>query len=278
VIGNWFGDQRRFNDGVGGQSHMLRLGWEPSFGGSLETRVRTIANASYSGGGYRRGYDATVSYSRPWRQLLVGAEVFAGRDVFGANFSRFSGFVRYGGHEEPEHAATEGSDASEREFDASAQLFVDAGVNANRVLIDLSDSLPRDTTRVEFAPHLALGARRAVSDHQDLGARLEFDQINGHLLISARALDYRYRFGPHFAAGLFVGAARYDLATPAYGMYLGAGTQWRDFLLRGWDLGLDFRDAVKVARDHLLPSDPGGPRPDSFYDITSVSLYVSHRF
>jgi hypothetical protein len=41
---------------------------------------------------------------------------------------------------------------------------------------------------------------------------------------------------------------------------------------------MDLRYAVKVARDHLLPSDPTGPRPDSFYDITSATLYLSHRF
>ena len=36
-------------------------------------------------------------YSRPWKELTVGGEVFAGRDVFGQTFWRLSGFVRYGG-------------------------------------------------------------------------------------------------------------------------------------------------------------------------------------
>jgi len=278
VIGNWFGDQRRFNDGVGGQSHMLRVGWDPAFGGTFQAQLRTVANASYTGGDYERGYDAMLSYARPWQQLIVGGEVFAGRDVFGSNFTRLSGFVRYGGPRESYAGASTDVDETERVADDSAQLFVDAGVNANRVLIDLTDKTPRETTDVNIAPHLALGARRAVSDRQDLGARVEFDEINGHLLISARALDYRFRFRGPLAASFFLGAARYDLATPAYGMYWGVGTQWRDFLARGWDLGLDYRDAVKVARDHLLPTDPGGTRPDSFYDITSLSLYVSHRF
>ena len=237
-----------------------------------------MANASYTGGNYERGYDAMLSYSRPWQQLIVGGEVFAGRDVFGSNFTRLSGFVRYGGPQEAGAGTSAAADETERVADDSAQLFVDAGVNANRVLIDLADKIPRETTDVNIAPHLALGARRAVSDRQDLGARVEFDEINGHLLISARALDYRFRFRGPLAASFFLGAARYDLATPAYGMYWGVGTQWRDFLVRGWDLGLDYRDAVKVARDHLLPTDPGGPRPDSFYDITSLSLYISHRF
>ena len=66
----------------------------------------------------------------------------------------------------------EGSDAAEAK---GAQVFVDAGANVNRVLVDLSDTVPRTNTSVEAAPHLGFGARRAVSDHQDLGARVELD-------------------------------------------------------------------------------------------------------
>jgi hypothetical protein len=76
---------------------------------------------------------------------------------------------------------------------------------------------------------------------------------------------------------VFVGAARYDLATPAYGIYYGAGLQWRN-VRPGWDIGLDARYAIKVARDHLLPADPTGVREDSFYDIYSSTLSLTRRF
>ena len=33
VVSNWFGDQRVFNDAVGGRSGMARLAWDASFGG-----------------------------------------------------------------------------------------------------------------------------------------------------------------------------------------------------------------------------------------------------
>ncbi len=92
-----------------------------------------------------------------------------------------------------------------------------------------------------------------------------------------RALDYRYRFPGPLALTAFAGAARYDLATPAYGLYVGAGAQWRDLLPR-LDLALDLRYASKVARDDLVDGDPAGGRPDSFYDITSAALYLSWRF
>ena len=52
-----------------------------------------------------------------------------------------------------------------------------------------------------------------------------------------------------------MGANRYSLATVAYGVYLGAGAQWRN-VLPGWDLGWDVRYADNIQRDHLLPSDP----------------------
>ena len=68
------------------------------------------------------------------------------------------------------------------------------------------------------------------------------------------------------ALTVFLGAARYDLATPAYGFYYGVGLQWRD-LLPHVDASIDLRYYDSVARDHVLPSDPqSSHRPDSFYD------------
>ncbi len=126
---------------------------------------------------------------------------------------------------------------------------------------------------------MAVGARRFVSDHSDLGARVEVDDIQGHSLIGVRALDYRYRFNGPLAVGFFLGAARYALATPAYGIYLGAGIQWRN-IFPGWDLGIEERYADSIARDHLLPSDPPniGARNDSFYNILSTAVSVSYHF
>jgi hypothetical protein len=44
-------------------------------------------------------------------------------------------------------------------------------------------------------------------------------------------------------------------------------------------VGIDYRYADKVARDKLLPSDPGSdPRPDEFFDISGTSLSISYRF
>jgi hypothetical protein len=159
-----------------------------------------------------------------------------------------------------------------------AELFVDGGINVNKVSIITGDGAPTQDKSTEVAPHVAIGARRAVSDHSDFGVRAELDQVDGELLLAVRALDYRYRFDTPLAVSFFVGAARYDVATPAYGYYFGAGVQWRN-ILPHCDLGLDLRYADKVARDKLLTDDPPTtPRPDMFFDISSVSLSLSYRW
>lgn len=274
VLGHWGADDRRFGDGVGAQSHMLRLGWRPSSGGSLELRYRTLDNESYSAVRYERAHDVALRYTYPLSAFSVGAEATAGRDSFGEDYSRFALFVRLSERGERAALAEDYSGAPRPE---GAELFVDAGLNLNDVTIDLERDTPTSKTGWSAAPHFAIGARRAISAHNDLGVRMELDDIDGNLLIGFRALDYRYRFDGPLAVGAFLGAARYDLATPAYGIYGGLGAQWRN-LMPGWDLGVDLRYAIKVARDRLLPTDPPGERSDLFYDITSATLSVSRRF
>jgi len=157
-------------------------------------------------------------------------------------------------------------------------VHVDVGAVASKVEADITSNTPRTSTGVGFGPHLTLGARRAASAHQDIGAALEADDVHGVSLLSARIIDYRYRFDNPLALNLFIGAARYAALTPAYGFYYGAGLQWRN-IVRHWDLGIDFRYATKVDRVRSLPGEPqGGYRPDAFYNITLGTLYVSRKF
>ena len=290
VEGNWGAQEREFNDGVGARSAMLRLGWEPPFGGYLEERVRTLVNQDYYGGDsrtyspdippypYHHYYDFTIRYSRPWQGITVGGEVFAGRDISGQSFSRLSGFVRYGGD-----SRTRDDDAMDEDSYGggpaarSAEVYVDAGVNANKVRTNTEPNLPATETSVGFGPHFGVGARRAVTQNTDLGVQLELDRVDDHLLTGVRLIDYRYRFTDAFALGLFAGVNRYNLATPAYSLYGGLGAQWRNILPK-WDLGLEYRYAQNIARDHVLASDPQGPRPETFYKIESEVLFIARRF
>jgi hypothetical protein len=274
VLGHWGADQRQFGDAVGAEAQMLQVGWDAPFGGYFQMRARTVANQSYGAVDYQRAYELAVSYSRALAGFTVGAEVQAGKDVFGESYSRLAGFARFGDEWADGARDLSASGARPR----GAELFVDAGVNASRVLIRLGDGTGPTPTSTQIAPHVGIGARRAVSDQSDLGVRAEFDRIDGELLIAVRALDYRYRFHNPLAFSAFLGAARYDLATPAYGYYYGMGVQWRN-VLPNVDVGIDVRYADKIARDKLLPTDPSSnPRPDSFYDVTGGTLSLTYRW
>jgi hypothetical protein len=295
VLGNWGADQRNFGDGVGARGQMLRIGWEPPFGGYLEVHARTLANQTYYGGDMRQFspgepapfpyfhyYDVSLRYSRPWNGLTVGGEALTGRDVYGQSFTRISGFLRYGGAARSRDDEAGDDDSGEDPYGGApgerhAELFVDAGVEVNKVRVDLGPPNPVTTSALGVGAHFGLGARRAVSQNNDLGVRLEVDGVQGHSLIGVRAVDYRYRFGDAFALGLFAGVDRYNLATPAYSLYWGGGVQWRN-VLPEWDLGLDLRYGQNIARDKVLPTDPLADRPDSFYKIASGVLFLSRRF
>jgi hypothetical protein len=159
---------------------------------------------------------------------------------------------------------------------AHAEAFLDLGVNISR--IDSRLALEPDwTSSNSSGVHIGLGLRRTLSGGNDIGVRLELDDFDSNTLLALRAFDYRFNRSERFAIGAFLGAARLDLATPAYGYYFGGGVHFKD-LLAGWDLGVDLRRGDKIARDNLLPTDPQGGSPDNFYDLTGLSVYLSRRF
>ena len=158
----------------------------------------------------------------------------------------------------------------------SAEVFFDVGAHSTRVDSKIAN---RDDTlnRTEAGLHLGVGARRSLNERSDLSVRLELDNLGSDLLLAVRAFDYRRHLSERLAVNAFAGAARLDLATPAFGYYLGAGVQFKE-LIEKWDLSIDLRIGDKVARDNLLPSDPQGGSPDNFHDITGISVYLSYRF
>lgn len=276
-IGHWFGDQRVFGDAVGGQSNMVRVGFEPPGAGRLELQLRTLVNEPFYGAfAYKHEYMGSLVYSFPWKDYVLGSEIDYGRDVFGAHYTRLAGFLRYG---DALHSGDDDDqEARAYERPEHAEFHIDLGAVGSEIVADITSNTPRTTSGIGYGPHLMIGARRAASEHQDIGAGLEADDIHGVSLLSARIVDYRYRFNSPLAINLFAGAARYAAATPAYGFYYGAGLQWRE-VLPHWDVGLDYRYAAKVDRVRSLPTDPqGGYRPDAYYDVSMGTLYVSRKF
>ncbi len=280
VTGHWFGDERVFGDGVGGRSQMVSLGYDPPFGGWFRLRYRSLRNENYGvDPDYRHYQDVSLQYSRPVANLTVGGEVDVGRDVFGGNFSRLAAFVSFNPDEGSLPASImESLSMSAEPMERNGEIFVDAGANASRQSYEPTLH-SRITSSTDYGYHVAIGGRRFVSDHSDLGVRVEADSVQGHSLIGFRAIDYRYRFHSPLALSLFIGADRYNQPTPAYGVYLGAGLQWRN-LLPGFDLGWDVRYADAIQRDHLLPTDPPtiGARNDSFWNVLSSTVFVSYHF
>jgi hypothetical protein len=159
--------------------------------------------------------------------------------------------------------------------EAAAELFVDVGFNDASIEADIA-TLPQKVTTDTSGLHLGIGLRRELAQGS-IGARIELDDLDGDSLLAVRALDYRRHLSQRFALTAFAGAARLDVATPAYGYYLGGGFEIKN-LWPSWNLGVDVRLGDKVARDNLLPTDPQGGRPDNFYDIRGLSVYLSRRF
>ena len=74
---------------------MARLGWQPRFGGWLETTWRSLDNEDYSPPDYERADIIDVLYSRTWRDFNIGFNLTAGNDSFGESFSRLGTFIRF---------------------------------------------------------------------------------------------------------------------------------------------------------------------------------------
>jgi hypothetical protein len=159
---------------------------------------------------------------------------------------------------------------------ALAEPFVDLGLNASRVGAKVANRQARITTS-SSGLHVGVGVRRELAKGGNIGVRLELDDVDSNLLLAIRALDYRFNVSQRLAINAFAGAARLDLATPAYGYYFGGGVQLKNIRPR-WDVSVDVRYGDKIARDNLLPTDPQGGSPDNFYDMTGISVYLSRRF
>jgi hypothetical protein len=201
----------------------------------------------------------------------LAGELIAGRDVAGKSFARIAAsfdLVATGAHSSP----PTNSDA-----DTSTTMFVDVGVfkaHQDQLIYNTTTTYGRYFTNF----HWGAGARRRISDHGELGVRLDFDELDGKSLISLRAIDYRYLLTHHLAVGAFFGVGRYDIGLPAYGWNLGGGVQYVG-IMKNWDLCFEGVEFAKLSRDVVFKDDVAGPsQPRVFYNIDGFRLILSHPF
>lgn len=160
---------------------------------------------------------------------------------------------------------------------AAAEMFFDVGAHVTRLDTDIPEG-PKLSTAGGGA-HVAIGVRRSLAGGNDIGIRLEAEQVDSNPYLALRVLDYRFNLSQRLGVGFFLGAARLDTDEAAYGWYFGTGVQLKK-VLPAWDLGIDVRFGDSLQRDSVLPTDPPitGPRPDIFYEADSVSVYLSRGF
>jgi hypothetical protein len=304
VIGNWGADWRTSGDAVGAQSVMAHLGWTFPSGNELLARIRTLQNQPYPVGlptfgtvaslidvDYSRATMVTLEYSQPRDGYTRGLQLDAGRDVYGKGYGRLAAFARFDGGSRSsdrsyvDNDLDEESDEEAQERQAGLERFADIGVSGGKLQLNLGGftaaaESAQPAGKDVVSPHLGLGVRKQVAEHQDLGVRVEVDDFNSDAMLALRIIDYRYRLDRHLAVGAFFGFARYAAPTPAQGYYEGAGVQWRD-LLPHWDLSLEARYFDHLQRDKLLPSDAQALQngdPVEWYTLFAPTLTISRRF
>jgi hypothetical protein len=289
VLGTWAGQWRQPGDGVAAQSHALEFIWNGREGQQFEAQYRTALNSSktsyFTGTRYQRGQELALSLSRPWRALRVGARLDGGRDEYGTRFGRLAAFAQFTGESAASFRSAAGeAEPAARAEDAAVRIagrrkvegFVDVGMFSGHLDYEQDAGSVPPVKTPQGSVHLGLGVRRAFDGRNDLGTRVEMDNVRGKLFLALRAVDYRRHLSPSFAASFFFGVGRYDGPTPAYGWYGGTGVQWCN-VVRNWDLGMDARIGDHMARNKIA-GEPIITWPNTFYSITGVSIYLSRRF
>jgi len=278
-LGHWFADNRAPDSAVGGSSQMWRLGARIGSKHEMQLRYRELRydprwnSADVQAMSYKKYQELGLRYSTTWREHAIGLEAATGKDIYGKSMTRIAGSFDFASTHS--HSGVYAND----DESTSTTILVDVGVSYNRVTKILTVDTVNVVTPFKTTYHLGIGGRRPVSEHGDLGVRVEFDQADQHGLIGLRALDYRYRLARHFALGGFFGVARYSIGLPSYGWYMGATAQYVG-IIKHWDLNVDYYQYQKMGRDKTLPDDPPSSfdRTRVFYETTGARLSLSHGF
>jgi hypothetical protein len=155
---------------------------------------------------------------------------------------------------------------------AMAESFVAVELGAAYSDVSSSGQGPDDGIDGKDAGyHFGVGAYRNQDESRWVyGMKLEAEDVQGNVLLGLRAIDLSFLATPRFALKGFLGAARLDLDTAAYGWRLGLGASYQ--LAEHWVLAADIVYNDKLARDS------GGGNVSVFYDIIQAVGYLQYRF
>ncbi|MUH71330.1 hypothetical protein [Psychrosphaera haliotis] len=162
----------------------------------------------------------------------------------------------------------------------NGRFDIGLGLFQKKVLVDHSGPSV-DFDDAEVSPLIGFALNKRVSDHSLVGAKIEIQKIDGNLLTSFRALDYRYIIDESWQVGAFIGASRYDFRTPAYGYNLGFGTFYKPQSWKRWSFGAELQLMDKLARDKIHPDDAPYTQstgPDTFTHMVGLAVTMSYHF
>jgi len=158
---------------------------------------------------------------------------------------------------------------------AWAEVYVDVGLSGLRIEPDSATTGESGDSAI--AAHLAVGARRPISERFDVGMGIEGDFSGDGSFAAARLVDLRWRSSERYAFGGFLGIARLDRDHPAYGYYGGLSATLRE-VRPGWDLSIAVRTGNEVARDNRSDEQSPDGSPDRFYDVYALTVSLRRRF
>jgi hypothetical protein len=155
---------------------------------------------------------------------------------------------------------------------AMAESFVAVEIGAAYSDVESSGAGPDDgVDGTDTGYHFGVGAYRNQDESRWVyGVKLEAEDVQGNMLLGLRAIDVGFLITPRITLKGFLGAARYDLATAAYGWRVGLGASYQ--LAEHWVLAADIVYNDKLARDS------GGGNVSVFYDIIQAVGYLQYRF
>jgi hypothetical protein len=169
--------------------------------------------------------------------------------------------------------------AADEQTEGSVVYSASIGVATGKLKTFLNggDNTPENTAGWSSEPLVRIGAHLDFSGTHHWGVVAQYNELNNDNLFVLRPLDYAYNFAEQWRVKAFWGIARYDLATPAYGYYLGGGLEW---LYDDFGISIEGAYGDKVARDALLPGDPQLPEgtQEIFFDIYSINTSLNYYF